>query len=53
MRTRSGARYFEDVGGTREDLAAVAVKNHRNALGNENARFQKEISTTEVLAVRP
>lgn len=41
--------YFEEFGGTREDLAAVAVKNHRNALGNENAQFQKEISTTDVL----
>lgn len=41
--------YFEEFGGTREDLAAVAVKNHRNALGNENAQFQTEISTTDVL----
>ncbi|MDS0300308.1 thiolase domain-containing protein [Halogeometricum sp. S1BR25-6] len=41
--------YFEEFGGTRADLAAVAVKNHRNALGNENAQFQREISTTDVL----
>ncbi|MDS0294928.1 thiolase C-terminal domain-containing protein [Halogeometricum luteum] len=41
--------YFEEFGGTRADLAAVAVKNHRNALGNEKAQFQREISTTDVL----
>lgn len=41
--------YLEEFGGTRADLAAVAVKNHRNALGNENAQFQREISTTDVL----
>jgi len=41
--------YFEEFGGTRADLAAVAVKNHRNALGNDKAQFQKEISTTDVL----
>jgi acetyl-CoA C-acetyltransferase len=41
--------YFAEFGGTRADLAAVAVKNHRNALGNETAQFQREISATDVL----
>ncbi|EMA59738.1 thiolase domain-containing protein [Halorubrum lipolyticum] len=41
--------YFEEFGGTRADLAAVAVKNHRNALGNDKAQFQTEISTSDVL----
>ena len=41
--------YFEQYGGTREDLAAVAVKNHDNALGNEFAQFQREISVEEAL----
>jgi acetyl-CoA C-acetyltransferase len=41
--------YFEEFGGTRADLAAVAVKNHRNALENEHAQFRREISTTDVL----
>ncbi|WP_254921654.1 hypothetical protein [Halorubrum sp. Ea1] len=41
--------HFEEFGGTRADLAATAVKNHRNAPGNDMAQFQKEISTTDVL----
>jgi len=41
--------YFDEYGGTREDLAHVAVKNHEHALVNENAQLQKEISVDEVL----
>lgn len=41
--------YFEEFGGTRADLAAVAVKNHRNALENEHAQYRREITTTDVL----
>ena len=41
--------YFEDYGGSREDLAAIAVKNHENALDNDNAQYQKSISVEEVL----
>ncbi|WP_225333956.1 thiolase C-terminal domain-containing protein [Halomicrobium urmianum] len=41
--------YFDEHGGTREDLAHVAVKNHEHALVNDNAQLQKEISVDEVL----
>ncbi|WP_435361910.1 thiolase C-terminal domain-containing protein [Haloarchaeobius sp. DFWS5] len=41
--------YFREYGGTREDLAAVAVKNHDNALANENAHLRERISTEDVL----
>ncbi|MEM2585757.1 MAG: beta-ketoacyl synthase N-terminal-like domain-containing protein, partial [Archaeoglobaceae archaeon] len=32
-----------------EDLALVAVKNHRNAVHNKKAQFRKEVSVEEVL----
>ncbi|MEF8856950.1 MAG: 3-ketoacyl-CoA thiolase, partial [Haloplanus sp.] len=41
--------YFEQYGGSREDLAHVAVKNHENALPNDKAQFQKEITVEDVL----
>ncbi|SDN24115.1 acetyl-CoA C-acetyltransferase [Halogranum gelatinilyticum] len=41
--------YFEEFGGTREELAAVAVKNHAHALDNENAQFQQAIDVDDVL----
>lgn len=41
--------YFEKYGGDREDLANVAVKNHDNALVNEYAQFQREISVEQAL----
>ena len=41
--------YFEEYGGSREDLAAVAVKNHANAVNNEHAQFQREITVEEAL----
>jgi acetyl-CoA C-acetyltransferase len=41
--------YLEQTDATREDLAAVAVKNHRNALDNPDAQFHKEITTEDVL----
>jgi len=41
--------YFEEYGGSREDLAHVAVKNHENALPNDRAQFQKEITVEDVL----
>jgi len=41
--------YFQEYGGSREDLAHVAVKNHENALDNENAQYQKEITVEDVL----
>jgi acetyl-CoA C-acetyltransferase/acetyl-CoA acyltransferase len=36
--------YFDAYGGSRRDLAHVAVKNHANAVGNEYAQFQSEIT---------
>ncbi|MFT4923501.1 MAG: acetyl-CoA C-acetyltransferase, partial [Haloarculaceae archaeon] len=35
-------RYFHEHGGDREDLAHIAVKNHRNAVENDLAQFQRE-----------
>ncbi|APE95648.1 thiolase domain-containing protein [Halodesulfurarchaeum formicicum] len=45
--------YFEEHGGTREDLAHIAVKNHQNALGNEYAQFQKEIDVETAMEAPP
>jgi acetyl-CoA acetyltransferase len=42
-------RYFEKYGGTREDLAHVAVKNHAHAVENELAQFQMAIDVEDVL----
>ena len=43
-------RYFDEHGGDREDLAAVAVKNHRHAAENPLAQFQREITVEDVLS---
>ena len=45
--------YFERFGGDREDLAHIAVKNHANALPNEFAQYQREISVEEALDSPP
>ncbi|MFB6109296.1 MAG: thiolase domain-containing protein [Halodesulfurarchaeum sp.] len=45
--------YFDEHGGSREDLAHVAVKNHQNALGNEYAQFQKEIDVETAMDAPP
>jgi acetyl-CoA acetyltransferase len=42
--------YFREHGVDREDLAHVAVKNHDNALVNDRAQFQREITVAEALA---
>ncbi len=42
-------RYFEEHGGSREDLAYIAQKNHANAVGNELAQFDSEIEIDDVL----
>jgi acetyl-CoA C-acetyltransferase/acetyl-CoA acyltransferase len=42
--------YFERYGGTREDLAHVAVKNHEHALDSPRAQLRKEITVDEALA---
>ncbi len=41
--------YFSEYGGEREDLAAIAVKNHENAVPNEKAQYQREISIEDVI----
>ncbi|MFB6124993.1 MAG: thiolase domain-containing protein [Halanaeroarchaeum sp.] len=45
--------YFEEYGGTREDLAHVAKKNHANAVGNEYAQFRYEIDVEDALDSPP
>ncbi|MGB9963708.1 thiolase domain-containing protein [Halobacterium sp. CBA1126] len=45
--------YFERFGGTREDLAHVAVKNHANAVGNDRAQYQREITVEAALDSPP
>jgi acetyl-CoA acetyltransferase len=41
--------YFEMFGGDQEDLAHIAVKNHENALINDHAHIQREITVEEVI----
>lgn len=41
--------YFDTYGGDRKDLAHIAVKNHANAVPNEYAQFQREITVADVL----
>lgn len=45
--------YFTEVGGSHEDLAEIAVKNHRHALPNDHAQYQREITVEEVLDAPP
>jgi len=42
-------RHMYEFGTTREQMALVAVKNHRNACLNPIAQFQKEIKVEDVL----
>jgi acetyl-CoA C-acetyltransferase/acetyl-CoA acyltransferase len=41
--------YFDQYGGSREDLAHIAVKNHEHALVNEHAQIQKAITVEEAI----
>ncbi|MFB6184280.1 MAG: beta-ketoacyl synthase N-terminal-like domain-containing protein [Haloarculaceae archaeon] len=41
--------YVERYGGSRTDLAHVAVKNHEHALDNDDAQLQQRISVADVL----
>jgi acetyl-CoA C-acetyltransferase len=41
--------YFERFGGTREDLAEIAVKNHENALENDRAQYQRRITVEDAI----
>ncbi len=45
--------YFERFGGSREELAHIAVKNHANAVDNEFAQYQKEITVEQALDSPP
>jgi acetyl-CoA acetyltransferase len=46
-------RYLHEFDATREDLAAVSVKNHDNAVDNPLAQFRKELTVEDVLASKP
>jgi len=41
--------YFDEYGGSHEDLAHIAVKNHDNALVNDHAHLQQEITVEDAL----
>lgn len=45
-------RYMIETGCTREQIAKVCVKNHRNGCLNPHAQIQKEVTIEEVLASR-
>jgi len=42
-------RHMHDYGTTREQLAMVSVKNHRNAVHNPYAQFRREVTLEQVL----
>jgi acetyl-CoA C-acetyltransferase len=42
--------HMHQYGTTREHLAAVAVKNHRNGVKNPNAQFRSEVSLAQVMS---
>ncbi|MCL5439395.1 MAG: thiolase family protein [Candidatus Thermoplasmatota archaeon] len=44
--------YIAEYDASRESMAQVSVKNHRNAMWNENAHHRKEVSAEDVLASR-
>ena len=46
-------RYMHEFDATKEDLAAVSVKNHDNAVENPLAQFREELTTEEVLESKP
>ncbi|MGC8538690.1 MAG: thiolase domain-containing protein [Candidatus Micrarchaeia archaeon] len=46
-------RHMYEYGTTEEQMAAVAVKNHDNALKNKYAQFHKKISIDEVMQSKP
>ena len=45
--------YFDRFGGGREELAHIAVKNHANAVPNEYAQYQREITVEDALDAPP
>ena len=52
MYAESALRYMSQTGATREDFAAVVVKNQRNGMLNPAAQYGAELSVAEVLAAR-
>ena len=46
------ARYFETYGAGREDLARIAVKNHKNGMLAPKSMLKREISVDDVLNAR-
>ncbi|CCQ46137.1 thiolase, N-terminal domain protein [Pseudarthrobacter siccitolerans] len=48
----SARRYMYDHGATREQIAAVAVKNHAHSVHNPFAQYQRPVSLSEVLEAR-
>ncbi|MCY4192808.1 MAG: thiolase family protein [bacterium] len=48
----SATRYRHEFGVTPEQMAAVAVKNRRHALGNPRAQHRKSVTVEQVLASR-
>ncbi len=48
----SARRYMHDHGATREQIAAVAVKNHAHSVHNPYAHYQRPISLEEVVGAR-
>jgi acetyl-CoA acetyltransferase len=48
----SAVRYMADHGASREQIAAVAVKNHAHSVHNPHAHYQHPVSLQEVLAAR-
>lgn len=49
----SARRYMHDHGATREQIAAVVVKNHAHSVYNPYAQHQTEVSLDQVLNARP
>ena len=45
--------YFDKYGGSREDLAHVASKNHGNAVENEYAQYQRAVSVEKAIDAPP
>jgi acetyl-CoA acetyltransferase len=45
--------YFREYGGSPEDLANVAVKNHEHALPNDHAQYRSEITVEDALDAPP
>ncbi|HUB92338.1 MAG TPA: thiolase domain-containing protein [Candidatus Saccharimonadales bacterium] len=46
-------RHMHEYGTTEEQMAAVAVKNHKNAVKNKYAQFKKEITIEDVMKSKP